>query len=209
MKKKLFYSLSFLSLVSLSALQSCGGAKKEETTTTDSTKVVEAPKPGFADLCKDENAITVTVKGYKMGEKTDYVFETPKFEVKESSWSITSDSTAELKLSNYSAADLVGDRKDDQVDILASFRTKGGKKIEAGTYANSDYKAAQNCTVTMTTSKGTVYFNWIMYMPESGTVTLNFADEKGVCGKFTLAAEKPDNNRIGTVRINGTFKAGK
>jgi len=208
--KKLIYAPLFLMVIA-GTFQSCSGEKKEETTkeTTDSTVVKDEPKASFADMCKDENAMIVTIKDYKYQMKGKYAFETPNFEVKQSSWTITSDSTAELKMSNYAATDLVGDRKDEQVDILVSFRAKGGKKIEIGTYTNQSYDAPYNCTTTMMTSKGLVYFNWLMGMPESGTVTLNYIDNESVCGSFTLAAEKPESEMIGTVRLNGTFKVGK
>lgn len=198
-------------LLLAAGITSCGDKKAEGEEGKDSTATVEEkPAPAFADVCKDENAMTMTIKGYGYGmSDKKYAYETTNFEVKQSSWTMKTDSTATLKLSNYTAADLVGDRKDDQVDIMVEFRAKGGKKIEAASFVNGDYQSPMNCTTTMITAKGTVYFNWLAGMPESGNVKLNFVDADHVCGSFTLAAEKPDSDMIGTVRLNGTFKVGE
>jgi hypothetical protein len=191
---------------------SCGGKKAEEGEKKDSTATTEPekPAPSFADMCKDENAMTVTIKGYSYGMKDKkYAFETPNFEVKQSSFTMTTDSTATIKLSNYAPADLVGDRKDEQVDIMVDLRARKGKKIlDGGVYENGGSGDLYAAT-TFATSKGTVWFNWLAGMPEVGTVKINFVDESHICGTFTLASEKPDNDMIGTVRLNGNFKVGE
>lgn len=175
---------------------------------TDSTPV-EVAKPKFGDVCKDASKIAITIKDYKYGMSGAYEYMTDNFVVKDASFHITNDSTATMTLKNYAAADLVGDRKDDQVDIICEFGTKGGKPLAGTTFMYMDYEGGASVMCTMITSKGTVYFNWVASMPDQGGVTLNFAEEGKACGTFQLAVEKADNEQIGTVRLNGTFKVGE
>lgn len=195
-------------MLSSSLIISCGGEKAEEKKEEgkDTTaKVEEAPAPTFEEICKDTNAIAVTVKDYKYGMKGKFQFETGNFTVKQSSWNMTSDSTAELRLMNYAANELVGDRKPEQIDIVVQLTTKGGTKLGQGSYPYMEYKNNMSSSVTMTTSGGTVYFNWLAGMPEQGNVNIDYAGEDGICGSFALAVEKPDSEMIGIVRLNGKF----
>lgn len=204
MKKILLPAMLFATL----SLVSCGGGETDaagDSTNNDSTPK-EAPKPKFSEVCTGASQIAITVKGYKYGMSGDFTYETANFEVKQSSLTWSTDSTATLTLKNYGAADLVGDRKDDQVDINVELRSRHGKKIEAGTYKHSDSDGDYYSFTTMTTSKGTVYFNWVASMPDQGFVKFDFIDGDQACGSFALAVEKPDNEQIGTVRVNGTFK---
>lgn len=168
-------------------------------------KAEEPEKAEFEDICKDQNAISITIKDYKYSMKGKYEFETANYEVKQSSWSMSSDSTASLTLKNYTQEELVGDRKDKQVDIIVEFRSRNGKKIGEGDYIYNDSQKDFSSSVQMLTSKGTVYFNWVMGMPEQGSVKLRYAGSDGVCGTFALASEKPESDMIGTVRLNGNF----
>lgn len=198
-------------LLATLSLVSCGSGGTESTndsTNNDSTPK-EAPKATFEESCKDASQIAITVKGYKYEMSGSYTFETANFEVKQSSIAWSTDSNATLTLKNYAAADLVGDRKDDQVDIIVELRSRHGKKIEAATYNHSDSEADFSSFTTMQTSKGVVYFNWVAGMPEQGFVKLNFIDGDQACGSFSLAVEKTDSEQIGTVRINGSFKTAK
>jgi hypothetical protein len=129
--------------------------------------------------------------------------------VKDASFVVQNDSQAVMTLKNYAPADLVGDRKDDQIDIVCEFGTKGGKPLGGTTFTYMDYANGASVMCTMTTSKGTVYFNWVDGMPDQGTITLNFAENGKACGSFNLGVEKADSDQIGTVRLNGTFKVGE
>lgn len=212
MKRNTFSLFSTLLVISVVSLASCGGAKGSEN--TDSSKndsaatKVEAPKPKFEDVCTGSNALSLTIKGYKYSMKGNFVCEMANFEVKQSTWNLTSDSTATLKLMNYTSSELVGDRKENQIDIECELYGRNGKKIEPATFTTSSGKDYYVQT-TMLTSKGKVWFNWLAGMPEVGTVKLNFVGSDNVCGTFALASEKPDNDMIGTVRLNGNFVVGK
>jgi hypothetical protein len=200
--------LAFISaLTTAILLSSCGGSKKtDDKTTGDSTNVTEK---SAKDVCTYDNKITITVKDYTFGMKSAFNFETTNFEVKQSSWKYKNDSTGELKLSNYKQEELIGDRKDEQIDIIAELKTKKGEKLKAGEYLYQDYESSLNSKVNLITSKGKVYWNWVMGMPKQGSVTVDFVDKENICGKFDLNVEKPDNKTIGTVRMNGTFKISK
>ncbi len=206
--------ISFLFLICLTMLSltvACGdksGDKTDKKTGPDSAATPEV-KDDFAEKCKSGNAISVTIKDYGYQMKGKYSFETGNFEVKQSSWMMLNDSTAVMKLSNYTAEELVGDRKDEQVDILVKLSSKKGKKIEAGAYPYQKYESDLSSGVNMITSKGTVWFNWVADMPEQGNVMIDYASKDKACGSFMLAVEKPGNDMIGTVRLNGTFKIGE
>ena len=133
------------------------------------------------------------------------VFNSPKFEVKNSQYDWINDSTATLKLSNYDPKDLVGARTENQIDINIELNARNGKKLEPGVYKYHDYESGFWSRVTMTTAYGTVWFNWTMGMDESGSVTLEYADKDNICGTLSLNNEKPEDPMIGIVRINGTF----
>lgn len=188
-------------------LSSCGGSKKTDENTGDSTTV--KTEKGAKDICTYENKISLTIKDYKKGTKKDFQYETANFEVIQSSWKYKNDSTAELKLSNYKQEELTGDRKDDQVDIIVKFRARKGEKLKGGVYPYNEYSENHDCGVTMMTSTGEVWFNWSAGMPEQGDVTVDFIDKDNVCGSFALNVEKPTADWIGTVRLNGTFKVSK
>ncbi len=196
--------------VALLSLASCGGDKTTDTADSlrkDSTERANN-KPKFEDICTAPNAVAVTIKGYKFGMKSDFAAEMANFEVKQSSWNLINDSVAELTLKNYTTAELVGDRQDNQVDINVEFRAKNGKKIEPGTFTTGS-DPDRWVQATMLTAKGKVWFNWLAGMPEVGSVKLNYVGDDKVCGVFALSSEKPENDQIGTVRLNGGFVAGK
>lgn len=211
--KRTFSLLAVAGISAAFTFSSCGGGDKtgSDSMKNDSApaKEEEAPKPKFADVCKEGNAIAITIKDYKYGMSGKYAFETGNYEVKNSSFNMVNDSTAELMLMNYTPQELVGDRRDDQVDVKVTFYTRHGKKIQPGVYPKGASDKDMFSSVTMNTAKGTVYFNWVLGMPEAGNVTLNFADGNKACGAFALSAEKPESDMIGTVRLNGTFKVGE
>lgn len=187
-------------LAGMFAMASCGGKKDKDAEVKDSVKT-----PTAKEICKTENNISMTIKGYNYSMTGKFEFEAPKFEVKQSTYNYVNDSLAELKLCNYMQNELVGDRKDEQIDIVCEFHTKKGQKLAPGTYKYNDYESPMWARVTMVTSKGTVWFNWSMGMPEQGSVKIDFIDNANICGNFNLNVEKPDVESIGLVRLNGTF----
>jgi hypothetical protein len=137
-----------------------------------------------------------------------YEYATANLEVKQSSWTQLNDSTAEMKLMNYALGELVGDRKDDQIDIVVTFTAKKGKKIGPGVYPYMKYESDLVSKVNVITSRGTVWFNWLASMPDQGYVVLDYAADNKACGNFALAVENAKSEMVGTVRLNGTFRIG-
>lgn len=205
MKKLMLFPAMFAATF---AITSCGS--DSTTTNGDTTKgdsmAVEAPKASFADICTEASKITMTIKGYKYDMSGDYAYETPAFDVKESNVTWTNDSNATITLKNYKTEELVGDRKDDQIDIVIELYARHGKKVGPGTYKHGDSNQDMSSFTTMTTSKGKVYFNWVLGMPDQGSVTIDFIEGNSACGSIMLAVEKPDSDQIGTVRVNGKFR---
>lgn len=209
MKKQTSSFVPALFAAALLSLASCGGDPAKayaDSVRKDSTERANS-KPKFEDVCTGPNAVAVTIKGYKFGMANDFEAEMANFEVKQSSWNLINDSVAELTLKNYTAAELAGERHDNQVDINVEFRAKNGKKIEPGVFTTGS-DPDRWVQATMLTAKGKVWFNWLAGMPEVGTVRLNYVDNDKVCGVFALSSEKPENDQIGTVRLNGGFVVG-
>lgn len=204
MKKIILIPSVLFAALAISSCDASGGSSENDTTKSDSV-AVEAPKATFADMCKDASKIGVTIKGYKYQMSGDYEF-AGDFNVKETKLTWNNDSSATLVLKNYASSELVGDRKDDQIDIMVELMSRHGKKIGPGTYNHTDYDADFSSSTTMMTSKGKVWFNWVAGMDKQGFVQLNFIEGDQACGSFSLSVEKPDSDQIGTVRINGSFK---
>jgi hypothetical protein len=171
----------------------------------DSITKAEAKSP-FETMCTGASQFALTIKNYKFQMDGDYAFETGNFDVKQSNIEWTNDSNAVITLKNYSSGDLVGDRKNDQVDIVIELNARHGKKIGPGTYKHSATDLDYSSFTTMTTSKGKVFFNWKIGMDEQGAVTIDYIEADKACGSFNLAVEKPDNGQIGVVRLNGSFR---
>lgn len=190
------------------SVSSCGSGESDDndSLTNDSVVVNEEPKSGFDAMCKDASQIAVTIKNYKYQMSGDYAFETGNFMVKQSNIEWTNDSNVIITLKNYASGDLVGDRKDDQVDIVVELYARHGKKIGPGTYKHGATDLEYSSFTTMTTAKGKVYFNWSLGMDEQGSVKLDYIEADQACGSFMLAVEKPDSEQIGVVRLNGTFR---
>ncbi len=177
------------------ALVSCGGSTEEKKTDEE----VQEP------VCEIENSIAVTVQDYYYSMSDTLIFNSSDFEVKASEYNWINDSTVSLKLSNYETKDLVGARSADQVDINIEINARNGEKLEEGYYGYHTYDAGKWSRVTLTTAYGTVWFNWVMGMPEQGGVTIEHIEKDAICGTLALNNEKPENEMIGIVRINGTF----
>ena len=45
-----------------------------------------------------------------------------------------------------------------------------------------------------------------LYVNNNQNVTINYFDDKSVCGTFDLMVDKPEIQAVGTVKLNGTFK---
>jgi hypothetical protein len=199
-------------LLTILTATSCGDGERDNSDSLrrdslmrDSIAKADAKSP-FDELCSGPSQFAVTIKNYKYQMDGDYAFESGNFVVKQSNIEWTNDSNAIITLKNYAAGDLVGDRKDDQVDIVVQLFARHGKKIGPGTYKHSATDMDYSSFTTMTTSKGKVYFNWSLGMDEQGSVKIDYIEADQACGSFSLAVEKPDSDQIGVVRLNGTFR---
>jgi hypothetical protein len=204
MNKYILFPTLLLAALSIS---SCGDGESNDgdSANNDSVVVNEEPKSSYENICSGASSIAITIKDYKYQMSADYAFETGNFDVKQSNIEWTNDSNATITLKNYASGDLVGDRKDDQVDIVIELYARHGKNIEPATYKHSATEMDYSSFTTMTTSKGKVYFNWVLGMDEQGSVKIDYIEGDQACGSFNLAVEKPDNGQIGTVRLNGKF----
>lgn len=206
MKSKTIANLCVLFLIG-TTITSCGGKKEESTketttTTTTETTTTETKEGDFAGSCTSDSKINVLIENYRYGVKDVVKYAAPNFEVKQATWNLMNDSTAELSLCNYTNEERAAGRTDGQVEISAKITAKKGKKIVSGTYGYMDYESGMAAMVTLNTEKGKVYFNG----NDQGNLTITYFDKKHVCGTFDLAVDQPDNKTVGTVKLNGTFK---
>jgi len=139
--KKLTFNFLMPALACTLIFTSCGNKKEAsgDAAATDSTKtetpaVAEEPTVDFATACTMENKMAVTVKGYEYDtdNKKAINFDIADFVVKNSTWNLTTDSTAELSLFNYTAEEATPKQKNDQVEIRVKFIARKGKKIGPG-----------------------------------------------------------------------------
>jgi hypothetical protein len=162
----------------------------------------------FSGECRSGNSLAVKIKNFKPGMLGKFELDTKNFEVRQTFFNITSDTSAELMLLNYEITDPEKNRADNEIDLRVKFFTRNGKKMKTGIY----YASSENeywCIPCIWTSKGPVYFNWIRGMKEVGYVSLDHIGNGRACGSFALASEHPDTDLVGTVKLSGTFKAGE
>ncbi|MDD2635706.1 MAG: hypothetical protein PHW82_09435 [Bacteroidales bacterium] len=181
-----------LSLVSIFVLFACNGPKKE----------IQEEKEV---ICGVENSIAVSVQDYYYSMSDTLVYNEPEFDVVNSEYNWINDSTITLKLSNYDPKTIVGSRTEDQMDINIEINARKGEKLEPGYYGYHDYETGKWSRVTLNTVYGTVWFNWVSGMPKAGGLTIEYVGEDDICGTLSLNNEKPENDMIGIVRVNGTF----
>ncbi len=156
-------------------------------------------------ICEVENTIAVSVQDYYYSMSDTLVYSTPEFNVVSSDYKWINDSTITLRLSNYDPMKLVGARTQEQMDINIEINARKGEKLESGYYGYHEYETGKWSRITLNTVYGTVWFNWISGMPKQGGVTIEYIGKDAICGTINLNNEKPENEMIGIVRVNGTF----
>lgn len=188
MKKILF---GFFAVVSVSwMLTSCGGKPKTDDSTATENE------------CVKETSMSLYVD--KKGLKDDMSFITADstFKINDQEFVFINDSSAEIKLKGVSK---LASGADNDVVVDVSLFAKNGKTLQAGIYRNMDFESDLFAKVSLKTGAGTIWFNWATGMPDPGAVKINQIDRSSVCGSVHLNVDKPDNNSIGVVKLNGNF----
>ncbi len=191
MKKSLFVIGILVSF----ALISCNGNSKKDENKDKKEEV----------FCEVENDISIRLKNYMYQMSDTLELNIDKFEVKSSEYTWINDSTISLKLLNYDKSEMLAERTEDQIDILVEIGTRDGKKLEEAYYGYHEYESGRWAGVKLITAYGSVYFNWVAGMPETGGVTIEHIGKDDICGTFSLNTEKPDDPVMGIVKLNGTF----
>lgn len=188
----------------VTVLPSCGGSGEEASSENDSTQVeIVEELPGFEDICTDENSVFFEVENYESGMSGPLTYN-GSFDIVRSEWIMLNDSTAELKMYNYElgAPDTLTN-----FQIYVKFNAKNGELLQEGVYAYQDYDQNLWSKVNVITPQGTVWFNWVMGMPDQGSVKLNYFSDEQACGEFSLEVNKPENTTIGHVVLKGNWKS--
>jgi hypothetical protein len=201
--KKLMLSVA---LIGSAMLFSCStevkvDEKKSEEPKKEEAKV-EEKKDGFPELCTFESDIYLKIKGYTYSMEDNPVTFDGKFNAKRTEWTKLSDSTAQLKMYNF---DLGAPDADSNLQIAVKFYSRKGKKLPNGVYEYGASDKETSSSAKIISSKGSVYFNWSMGMPQQGFAKLNFSDENQACGTFDFEVNKPDNGMFGNVVLKGNW----
>lgn len=201
--KRIFLSAMILATAGLFACKS-----EENTLETDKKEEkkeevkVEEKVDGFPELCNYESDIYVKVKGYTYGMKENPLEYDGKFNIKRTEWTKKNDSSAVLKMYNF---DLGAPEADTNLQIAVKFYSRKGKLLPAGVYEYGASDKETSSSATIISPKGTVYFNWVMGMPEQGFGKLNFCDDNQACGEFDYEVNKPESGMVGNVVLKGKW----
>ncbi|HAI77203.1 MAG TPA: hypothetical protein DCM08_13260 [Microscillaceae bacterium] len=194
----------------------CGGGGKDEVKSKDGAEASKTETKKAAECTPNQN-LTFLVKGYKFGMKGDFAFD-GKFEVKKA-WFVPGKGTytengkttptekVEVYLANYETADKNTPAKDEEMLIKFTLYAKG-VKLEPQSYKKGT-QGTYYASIDIETTKGKVYFNWLAGMPEEGNIVVTSFDGNKLCGEIKLKVDKPTDDKIGTVALNGTFYAEK
>lgn len=183
--------LHFFLIVSVSwLLSSCGGKQK----TNDSAS--------SENECVKETSLSLFVDKKDLKDNITFITADSAFKIKDEGFVFVNDSTAEIKMKGVSK---LASGADNDVVIEISLFANNGKTLQAGIYKNMDFESDFFAKVSLITDAGTIWFNWASGMPDPGEVKINQIDRNSVCGSVHLNVEKPDNNSIGVVKLNGNF----
>ncbi|MPL99167.1 hypothetical protein SDC9_45383 [bioreactor metagenome] len=186
MKSIRFVFLSFIAY----ALVSCGGKSRSDQSSEVNNTSGE---------CVKENSIQLVIE--KQGDaKNKPVKYDNSFSVVSTYFSMSSDSVAEICLSDYK-----GGKEDNGIDILITLCSTHGHKISPATYTYMDFDADYYCKVRIATTSGTLWFSWDSSMPPPGNVSVCLAEDGCLAGSIALNVDKPVNPSVGVMKLNGQF----
>ena len=180
-------------IVSVSLLlASCGGNQQAGSSDSNSA----------GNECVKETSLSLFVDKKGLNDNKAFATADSVFKINKQEFVFVNDSVAEIKLSGVLKL-ASGDDNDVVVEI--SLQAKNGNTLQAGIYKNMDFESDYFAKVNLKTSAGTIWFNWATGMPDPGAVKIHQIDRKSVCGSVHLNVDKPDNNSIGVVKLNGNF----
>lgn len=180
-------------IVSVSLLlASCGGNQQAGSSDSNSA----------GNECVKETSLSLFVDKKGLNDNKAFATADSVFKINKQEFVFVNDSVAEIKLSGVLKL-ASGDDNDVVVEI--SLQAKNGNTLQAGIYKNMDFKSDYFAKVNLKTSAGTIWFNWATGMPDPGAVKIHQIDRNSVCGSVHLNVDKPDNNSIGVVKLNGNF----
>jgi len=181
----LIVSVSFL-------LASCGGNQQAGSSDSNSA----------GNECVKETSLSLFVDKKELKDNTTFITADSVFKIIDQKFIFINDSLAEIKLSGVSK---LASGADKDVIVEISLQAKNGKTLHAGIYKNMDFESDYFAKVNLKTDAGTIWFNWATGLPDPGAVKIHQIDRNSVCGSVHLNVDKPDNNSIGVVKLNGDF----
>lgn len=188
MKTNILY-LFLIASVSL-LLASCGGKQKTDDSAASQNE------------CVKESSLSLFVDKKDLKDNKTFITVDSAFKINDEKFVFVNDSTAEIKVKGISK---LASGADNDVVVEVSLFAKNGKTLQAGIYKNMDFESDLFSKVSLKTNAGTIWFNWATGMPDPGAVKINQIDRNSVCGSVQLNVDKPDNNSIGVVKLNGNF----
>ncbi|HBG71340.1 MAG: hypothetical protein A2W93_01510 [Bacteroidetes bacterium GWF2_43_63] len=185
----------FLIVSVLLLFSSCGGKQRAGSSDADDSLSAK-------NECVKETSLTLFVDKKGLKENKGFITGDSVFAINKQKFIFTNDSVAEIYLDGIVK---LASGAEDKVSIAISLYTKNGIKINPGIYKNMDFDNDYFAKVSLQTEAGTIWFNWASGMPDPGAITINQIDRNTVCGSVHLNVDKPDNNSIGIVKLNGNF----
>lgn len=185
----------FLIVSVLLLFASCGGKQRAGSSDADDSLAAKSE-------CVKETSLTLFVDKIGLKDNKEFITGDSAFVINKQKFIFINDSVAEIYLDGISK---LASGAEDEVEIRISLFSKKGNKLHPGTYKNMDFDNDYFAKVSLQTEVGTIWFNWTTGMPDPGAVKIHQIDRNTVCGSVHLNVDKPDNNSIGIVKLNGNF----
>ncbi len=176
-------------------LFSCGGNKKPDSNENNTNETNQ-------NECVKDTKISLFVSKAGLKDSKSFVTANNTFNVQKQQYVLINDSTAEIKINGITK---LKSGANNEVTIEIALYAKKGTKLNYGIYKNMDFDSNRFAKVSIKTDLGNIWFNWSSGMPDPGAVNIHQISSDMVCGSVNLNVEKPDNQSIGVVKLNGNF----
>lgn len=188
--------VSFFLIVAVSfLLVSCGGKNRSGSGETNDSATTE-------NECVKETSLSLFVDKKDLKDNRAFVTADSMFRINKQQFVFTNDSSAEIQWTGISK---MSSGAEGEVVVHVGLYSKNGKTLRPGLYKNMDFDSDYFAKVNLETDAGTIWFNWATGLPDPGAVKIHQIDRSSVCGSVHLNVDKPDNNSIGVVKLNGNF----
>ena len=187
-------TILFLMASAFLLLTSCGGKNKAGSG--------DGSDNAADNECVKQTSLSLFVDKKDLKDNKTFITSDSMFKINSQEFVFVNDSMAEIQFSGVSK---LSSGAKSNVIVEISLQANNGKTLHSGIYKNMDFKSDYFAKVNINTGSGTIWFNRVSGMPETGAVNIHQINSNSVCGSIHLNVDKPDNNSIGVVKLNGNF----